>query len=81
VVVGEGRVLEQGEPQALLANTESALSRLRHCEQQLLHGLLQDDSWQSLALANGRLQPGKIAVQDDIAVNTKSTNMTESTHA
>jgi ABC-type proline/glycine betaine transport system ATPase subunit len=65
VVVGQGTVLEQGDPQFLLQKPESALSHLRKCEQQVLHTILQDQTWEQLHLVNGRLQRGAITTHSN----------------
>lgn len=58
LVISGGQLIEQGEPQALLANTGSVLSHLRECEQQVLNTLLHEQGWQSLRMQNGHLHYG-----------------------
>ncbi len=66
IVVDQGRVLEQGNPQVLLAQSGSAFSRLRNCEQQVLQSLLQDQCWQQLHLVNGHLQRGAVVAGQQV---------------
>ncbi len=56
LVIGEGKLLEQGEPQTLLTNPDSALSRLRKCELAVFNTLMHEQGWQSLRMHNGQLQ-------------------------
>lgn len=58
LVMSGGQLIEQGKPQELLANTNSALSHLRECEQQVLNTLLHEQGWQSLRMQNGHLHYG-----------------------
>ncbi len=58
LVMSGGQLIEQGTPQELLANINSALSHLRECEQQVLNALLHEQGWQSLRMQNGHLHYG-----------------------
>jgi ABC-type bacteriocin/lantibiotic exporter with double-glycine peptidase domain len=60
LVMSGGQLIEQGEPQALLADTQSALRHLRECEQQVFNTLLHEQGWQSLRMQNGHLHYGEL---------------------
>lgn len=60
LVMSGGQLIEQGKPQELLANKDSALSHLRACEQQVLNTLLHEQGWQSLRMQNGHLHYGAL---------------------
>lgn len=60
LVIGQGQLLEQGNPQDLLAREDSALHHLHTCEQRVLNSLLREQSWQSLRMINGRLHYGSL---------------------
>lgn len=81
VVVGQGTILEQGEPLALLAQPGSALAHLRECEKQVLRTLLQERSWQALQLRNGQLQHGATAMHQQPATSVDSICIEEGANA
>lgn len=60
LVIDGGQLVEQGKPQDLLTNADSALSRLRECEQQVFNTLLHEQGWQSLRMQNGHLHYGGV---------------------
>ena len=72
-----GQLIEQGEPQVLLADSQSALRHLRECEQQVLNTLLHEQGWQSLRMQNGHLHYGGL---DASASLQKFTQVSEVNH-
>lgn len=66
IVVSQGAVLEQGNPQTLLATQDSALYYLRECEQKVLHTILRDQRWQQLNIMNGRLLRDAVIAHGEI---------------
>jgi ABC-type bacteriocin/lantibiotic exporter with double-glycine peptidase domain len=56
VVMGQGSIVEQGSPQELIAQDDSALAQLQQNEQRVLQTLLGRQSWQPLNLVKGQLQ-------------------------
>lgn len=81
VVVGEGQLLEQGNPYNLLEKPESALSRLHEDEQKVLHSLLQDETWQPLHLVNGRLLQNSHNAQVQTITTLRSLDVEENVNA
>lgn len=73
IVVSQGTLLEQGNPQTLLATQDSAFNYLRECEQKVLHTILKDQRWQQLNIVNGRLQR-------DTAIAHRETTATPEKH-
>jgi ATP-binding cassette subfamily B protein len=59
VVVEGGRIVEQGEPQALLDRPDGAYRRLLDAEKQQRQELWGSDRWRVLHLADGRLREGR----------------------
>jgi ABC-type bacteriocin/lantibiotic exporter with double-glycine peptidase domain len=77
LVMSGGQLIEQGEPQVLLADSQSALRHLRECEQQVLNTLLHEQGWQSLRMQNGHLHYGGL---DASASLQKFTQVSEVNH-
>lgn len=66
LVIGNGQLLEDGDPNALLLQPDSALSHLRHCEQRVLDTLLHQQQWHSLHVANGALHYKPVAASAEV---------------
>jgi ABC-type bacteriocin/lantibiotic exporter with double-glycine peptidase domain len=75
VVIGEGKLLEQGEPKILLAKSDSALNRLRECEVKLLNTLLHEQGWQSLRMQKGQLQYAGLTTSDTLRAQDEATHV------
>ena len=75
LVMSGGQLIEQGKPQELLANTDSALSHLRECEQEVLNTLLHEQGWQSLRMQNGHLHYGGLEASTSLQQATPASEV------
>lgn len=85
IVMGQGKILEQGNPEDLLAFDDSALSILYRNEQLLLQTLMTRSNWQSLHMVNGQLVAGHGALQYEekspVLSSSNATDADEVSHA
>jgi ABC-type sulfate/molybdate transport systems ATPase subunit len=59
LVIEQGRIIEDGAPQALFARADSRYRTLLAADKRVRHRTWQSDIWRRLSLIDGRLHGGR----------------------